>query len=244
MGAALNWVQSPNNNQGGWGSSFSYVIGTDGSMGTVLDDDQMPTYSAGYGGAGTYAIDEYGISYELAQSQAQEPFTDALYERLAKEVAGKCLKYGIPPVMVSIMVQKGEVPMGIVRHDRCENGIKLGKTDPGVQFNEVRFIADVKAEMEDDMTSEEKARMDTLFSQVSWLRAELGLPPQFDNSQAHESTVMARLDGLDEHTANAKYHHLISEIETALGGSDGLTAEQARALAKDEIDLAQVKAAR
>ena len=163
MGAALNWVQSPNNVGGRdangnpeWGSSFSYVIGTDGSMGTVLDDNQMPTYSAGYGGVGsTYAIDEYGISYECAQSQAQEPFTDALYARLAKEVAIKCLKYGIPPVMISVTNQRGEVPTGIVRHDRCENGIKLGKTDPGVQFNEVRFIADVKAEMEpeeDDMS--------------------------------------------------------------------------------------------
>ena len=162
MGAALNWVQSPNNVGGRdasgnpeWGSSFSYVIGTDGSMGTVLDDNQMPTYSAGYGGVGsTYAIDEYAISYECAQSQAQEPFTDAMYERLEAEVAAKCLKYNIPPVMVSIMVQRGEVPTGIVRHDRCENGIKLGKTDPGVQFNEVRFIAGVKAKMipeEDDM---------------------------------------------------------------------------------------------
>jgi hypothetical protein len=164
--ASLNWVQSPHNvgnrkngtpdyDNPEWGSSFSHVIGTDGSMGTVLDDNQMPTYSAGYGGAGTYAIDEYAISYECAQSQAQEPFTDALYARLAKEVAGKCLQYGIPPVMVSIMVQKGEVPTGIVRHDRCENGIKLGKTDPGVQFNEVRFIAAVKAEMEGEMAVDE-----------------------------------------------------------------------------------------
>ncbi len=160
MGAALNWVQSPQNvgnrKEDGapdylnpeWGSSFSYVIGTDGSMGTVLDDNQMPTYSAGYGGVGsTYAIDEYAISYECAQSQAQEPFTDALYDRLATEVAAKCLKYNIPPVMVSITNQRGEVPTGIVRHDRCENGIKLGKTDPGVQFNEVRFMAGVKAKM-------------------------------------------------------------------------------------------------
>ncbi len=166
--AALNWVQSPRNvgNLDGarnidyanpeWGSSFSHVIGTDGSMGTVLDDNQMPTYSAGYGGVGsTYAIDEYAISYELAQSQAQEPFSDKLYDRLTTEVAIDCLKYGIPPVMISIMSQKGDVPTGIVRHDRCENGIKLGKTDPGVQFNEVRFIAMLKANMEDDMTPQE-----------------------------------------------------------------------------------------
>src|SRR3990167_1570812 len=72
--ASLNWVQSANNNNGGWGSSFSHVIGADGSEGTVLNDSQMPTYSAGYGGpTSTWAIDEYAISYELAQSQAMEP---------------------------------------------------------------------------------------------------------------------------------------------------------------------------
>ncbi len=153
MQAALNWVQSPNNKQGRiaepWGSSFSYVIGTDGSMGTVLDDNQMPTYSAGFGGVGsTYAIDEYGISFELAQSQAQEPFTDALYSRAVQEVTAKAQLYGIPLVFLDIPLQRGEVPTGLVRHDKCENGIKLGKTDPGAQFGEARFL------MEDDMPDE------------------------------------------------------------------------------------------
>lgn len=148
-GAALNWVRSPSNNQGGWGGSFSHVIGVDGSKGTVLDDNQMPTYSAGYGGAGsTYAIDEYAISYELAQSPAQEPFSDAIYTRLAKEVAVDCKRYDIPARMIEIPRQTGIVPAGIVRHDKCENGIKLGKTDPGDQFDEARFITDVKALME------------------------------------------------------------------------------------------------
>lgn len=149
-GAALNWVQSANNGSAaqGWGSSFSHVIGTDGSQGTVLDDNRMPTYSAGYGGAGsTYAIDEYAISYELAQSPAQEPFSDAIYDRLTTEVAIDCKKYGIPPVMIEIPRQTGAVPTGIVRHDKCENGTKLGKTDPGNQFDEARFIAQLKAKM-------------------------------------------------------------------------------------------------
>jgi len=156
-GAALNWVKSANNtnrDRNGnplyeWGSSFSHVIGTDGSEGTVLNDNQMPTYSAGYGGAGsTYAIDEYAISYELAQSPAQEAYSDPIYERLATEVAIDCLAHDIPPVMIEIPRQTGTVPTGIVRHDKCENGIKLGKTDPGDQFDEARFIAGVKANME------------------------------------------------------------------------------------------------
>ncbi len=158
--ASLNWVQSPlnvgNRNADGtpnyddpeWGSSFSHVIGTDGSEGTVLNDNQMPTYSTGYGGPNsTYAIDEYGISYELAQSPAQEPFRNEIYNRLVKEVAVDCKRYGIPPIMIEVFNQSGIVPIGIVRHDRCENGVKLGKTDPGDQFDETRFIVMLKAEM-------------------------------------------------------------------------------------------------
>ena len=65
--SALNWVQSPNNGSQaqGWGSSFSKGIGREGEMGIVLDDNQAPTYSAGYGRLlppGSWSIDEYGIS--------------------------------------------------------------------------------------------------------------------------------------------------------------------------------------
>jgi len=147
--AALNWVQSANNNNGGWGSSFSCVIGTDGSMGTVLDDNQMPTYSAGYGGpTSTWAIDEYGISYEWAQSQALEAFTDACYRRAAQEIAIDCLTYAIPATFLTIPNQSGPVPTGLVRHDRCQNGVILGKTDPGAQFNEAYFLSLLRAEMQ------------------------------------------------------------------------------------------------
>ena len=156
MSAALNWVQSPNNWQGGWGASFSYVIGTDASMGKILNDDQMPTYSSGYGGPGSeWAIDEYGISFELAQSAAQEPFTDACLRRAAKEIAVKCQQYGISPVFIEIPVQRGVVPTGLVRHDRCQNGYVLGKTDPGPQFSDTDFIALLMAEMQEPQRREE-----------------------------------------------------------------------------------------
>ena len=158
-GAALNWVQSPantNRDANGnplyqWGSSFSHVIGTDGSMGTVLDDNQMPTFSAGFGGPNsTWAIDEYAKSYELAQSQALEPFDDRTYRRLAKEVAIDIQQYGIPPVFVEVFDQSGPVPTGLVRHDKTQNGVILGKTDPGNQFDEFKFIALLVAEMMED----------------------------------------------------------------------------------------------
>jgi hypothetical protein len=116
----------------------------------VLEDNQQPTYCAGYGGAGTWAIDEYGIAYEWAQNNAAIPYSDLMYRRGAKEIAIKCKLYGIPPVFLSLPSQTGPVPKGIVRHDRCENGAKLGKSDPGNQFNEALFLSYLTAELEED----------------------------------------------------------------------------------------------
>ncbi len=239
---ALNWVQSRNNtnrdNAGNplyeWGSSFSHVIGTDGSEGTVLDDNQMPTYSAGYGGAGsTYAIDEYAISYELAQSPAQEPFNDAIYDRLTTEVAIDCLAYGIPPVMIEIPRQTGAVPTGIVRHDKCENGIKLGKTDPGNQFDERRFIADVKAKMEDDMTD---AEVNALIDKRLKLRLGGAIPAGGGQMRFRAEsrtgvalaavTTLKRWFGVvDEHRKDGSKHG---------AGGGGITEAKARAIAVAE----------
>ena len=169
MQSALNWVQSPRNvgnrkpdgsidyDNPQWGSSFSKVIGRDGSLGVVLNNDQMPTYSAGYGSQGPpngYAVDDYGISYEVGQSQALEAYSGAQYARLAEQVAIDCKRYDIPVKMLTLNNQTGVPPKGIVRHDRCENGSKLGKTDPGSQFDEARFIRLVNAylqEEDDDM---------------------------------------------------------------------------------------------
>ena len=37
----------------------------------------------------------------------------------------------------------------------------------------------------------------TVWKQLSWLRSELGKPPQFDTSQAHESAVLKRIEDLE-----------------------------------------------
>ena len=167
--ATVNWMQSPNNkardergNALGWGSSCSYIIGRDGRLASVLRDDRYPTYSAGYGGAGsTWSIDEYGISYEWCQSANQEEFTTEQYERAAIEYAGKCRMHAIPPVMLDIPRQSGPVPAGFVRHDRCENGRKLGKTDPGPQFRDNEFVDLVRQRLgeEEDMFTDEDRRV-------------------------------------------------------------------------------------
>lgn len=129
----------------------------------VLDDNQMPTYCAGYGGTGTWAIDEYGKAYEWAQPNRDTPYSDAMYRRGAKEIALDCKANGIPPVFLEIWDQRGPVPTGLVRHDRCENGVKLGKSDPGAQFDEARFLSYLNAELqtseEDDMDAIQDERL-------------------------------------------------------------------------------------
>lgn len=144
--ATINWMQSYSNNQGGWGGSCSYVIGRNwGECALVLEDWQMPTYSAGFGGSGTYAIDEYGISIELAQSPAGEPYTDWQYHMSARICAQAHVDHGVPVQFIAVWNQSGPVPAGYVRHDRCQNGVKLGKSDPGGAFQEYRVIAETQA---------------------------------------------------------------------------------------------------
>ena len=175
--ATVNWLQSPGNGSEaqGWGSSCSYVIDRDGTLAVVLLDDEMPTYSAGYGGPGSeWSIDEYGISYEWCQSPAQEEFTTAQYERAAIEFAIKCVVFGIPPVMLDIARQAGAVPAGFVRHDRCENGRKLGKSDPGPKFRDDDFVAlvrDVLAEEEPMRAEDIDARVTELVNEARGINA-------------------------------------------------------------------------
>jgi hypothetical protein len=51
--------------------------------------------------------------------------------------------------MLDIARQSGPVPAGFVRHDRCENGRKLGKTDPGPRFRDDDFIDLVTQKLRD-----------------------------------------------------------------------------------------------
>jgi hypothetical protein len=123
----------------------------------VLDDDQIPHYSAGWGELGApteYLVDDVAISYEVAQQNDDTAYTTAQYERLADEVAKDCRAHGIPPVMLDLRAgQFYPVPTGITRHDRTANGKKLGKSDPGKMFDDARFIALLRARLEgeDDM---------------------------------------------------------------------------------------------
>lgn len=132
--ATCNWMQSSYNigdvDANGnplWGSAASEVIGHSGQRAVICEDWQQPTWSAGYGNAGTWPADAYGISYELAQSAALEPFTSACIDRMILEAALRCRQYNIEPKRITRLSQVGPVPSGIVGHEDTANGIRLGK---------------------------------------------------------------------------------------------------------------------
>lgn len=219
------------NNQG---ASCSEIIG-DGDLGLVLEDNQMPTWCAGYGGSGsTYAIDEYGIAQEWCQSASLEAFTDAQYELGAQRAAIHCKNHGIPVRFVTIDRQVGEPPSGFVRHDRCENGYKLGKSDPGDQFDEAKFIARVnhymgasapQKEWDEMATKEEfeallapvKQGLEGVSALVGWLTNTQGHRRRFfhaphpDTSPPQEAIFMI-VEHVDESGPRPRvwssYHHI------------------------------------
>ena len=152
--ATKNWLLSPDNGNQKWGSSTNRVISHEGQMCTCWPDDMSPTYSAGFGDDNTdWAIDWYAISFELAQRSFDEEFAEPTLARAAKEVAQLCQKHNIPPVWLDHVDQSAAVPTGITGHENTDNGIKLGKTDPGVdlakggKFDSDAFIQRVLTEM-------------------------------------------------------------------------------------------------
>lgn len=204
--ATKGWMQSANNrsSDGTWGGSCSYIIAEDGRICRVLTDTQQPTYGAGYGGAGsTYSIDEYGIAVEWCQSTIDTDFTEAQYQRGADLYASYCNTYGILATMLSIPRQTGVAPSGFVRHDRCENGAKLGKSDPGPQFREVYFIGLVNERLNgqpqggDDMTPAQEAKLDLIIAALGIASAYNDTLPDWINrvNAIQQNEIVKRLSG-------------------------------------------------
>lgn len=149
--ATKGWFNNTNNGSAaqGWGGCATHVISHEGQRCTFMDEvRETPRYSAGYGSYSEpngWSADNWGISFELAQSAALEPFDPRTIERMAVEAARCCKTYGINPVHLGPIDQRGPAPTltGIVGHDELENGRKLGKTDPGAQFPWADFMARV-----------------------------------------------------------------------------------------------------
>lgn len=139
--ATENWMASPQNGSAtqGWGGSCDLIIYDIGTRVKVTDwDSESPTYGAGYGNFLPplgWDCSRYYLQVELAQHIASAPFDDRTIDSLAEWTANMALRYNFPIVRLPFLSQTGNpIPRGITAHDACQNGIRLGKTDPGPLF--------------------------------------------------------------------------------------------------------------
>lgn len=147
--AFTNWEISPYNRivtpDEVYGSMASVGIGAGGRLVTVVPDAYYPAYSAGH-------MDPEAKSYEVCQSNADQPYDPRDIDRLVDELAKDCIRYGIPPRFEFMSGDNHEAP-AITRHDTSANGHKWGKSDPGYLFPQAdverRVAAIVNGEGED-----------------------------------------------------------------------------------------------
>jgi len=135
------WSRSPNNNQGGWGSSEQRVLqGRDVAI--IVDTQRQCTYGAGYAGPGSlYAVDSYGLDLEIAQMRIDTPFEETTLDTAARQCAAWCILYHIPVVRIPYLDQSKPLQVaGFVGHEDTGNGRILGKSDPGPAFPWPSFL--------------------------------------------------------------------------------------------------------
>ena len=143
------WWSNPRNivqDDPPWGSYADALVFEDGTQVICTgEDNEYAAWTAGYGGAGTWAAGHYYYQIEIAQGQTVEPFTPAAIDSLAQLVADKARKFSFPIVRIPFLAQTGVPPRGICTHEDSANGRKTGKTDPGPMFPWDTFLAKAQA---------------------------------------------------------------------------------------------------
>lgn len=146
-----SWWANPGNivrDDPPWGSYADLLIHEDGTRVLCTDPDrEYATWTAGYGGAGTWAAGIYYIQIELAQGTLDEPFPEAVVDSLADVTAVLARRYCFPIVRIPFLAQKEwPPPGGIADHEHSANGRKYGKSDPGPLFPWGTYLARVGAD--------------------------------------------------------------------------------------------------
>jgi hypothetical protein len=137
LASTLNWFTNPN------GASAQWVLsGTERVR--VVADTLIAWHSAYLNGR------SWGI--EFTQPTIDRPFRDGHYANAAL-VGRHYVVLGVAPVWLPYW--DGNDASGFVAHQDTKQGREAGKTDPGPQFDRVRFIAS----LEDDMTDEQMAEL-------------------------------------------------------------------------------------
>lgn len=144
--STTNWFKSSNNRVAGapHEAAMASVLIGNGTLTQVMPDDIEPHHSLGH-------ADRSGLSIEICQPRDNVPFLPEDLELAAQYCAEKSTLYDIPVVVLPFLSADNHEAPGYVRHDRSNNGRRLGKSDPGSNFDDAQFIVRVKSYMEDDM---------------------------------------------------------------------------------------------
>ncbi len=142
MTSTINWFLSPES-----GVSSNLIVSPVEIVRMVSDED--------------YAIhagehNPWTRSIELTQALPTDPYLDGHYELLAK-ACRPYVRQGVPPIYLSHYSNGME---GFTGHEDSEQGVRAGKSDPGLKFDWDRFIAMLK---EDDMPD---PRLDEMIKRV------------------------------------------------------------------------------
>ena len=128
--STLNWFTNP------LGASSHWVLSELERVRVVTDD--LIAWHSSY-----FNDDSWGL--ELTQPTIDRPFTDGHYDNLAL-VGQRYVSLGVAPVWLSHWDGNLEAS-GFVAHENTVQGQGSGKTDPGPEFYQVRFIDSLEVDM-------------------------------------------------------------------------------------------------
>ena len=150
LGATLNWFVNPD------GASAQWVLSEKERVRVVTDD--LIAWHSAYLNSRSWGI-------ELTQPTIDRPYRDGHYANAAL-VGRHYVSLGVAPVWLGYW--DGDVSAsGFVAHQDTVQGREAGKSDPGPEFDRVRFISS----LEDSMTDAEKIAFDKLVGRVADLEA-------------------------------------------------------------------------
>ena len=131
LSSTLNWFTNPD------GASAHWVLSETERVRVVTDD--LIAWHSAYLNSRSWGI-------EFTQPTIDRPFQNGHYDNAA--LVGKhYVKLGVAPVWLDYW--DGNDASGFVAHQDTKQGRESGKTDPGPQFDRVRFIASLEDKMDD-----------------------------------------------------------------------------------------------
>ena len=128
--STLNWFTNPDGLSAHWVLSQLERV-------RVVTDDLIAWHSAWLNGR--------SWSIELTQPTIDRPFTNGHYDNLSL-VGRRYVSLGVAPVWLSYWDGNLDAS-GFVAHQDTKQGRESGKTDPGPEFDHVRFIDSLEEDM-------------------------------------------------------------------------------------------------